>query len=223
MSSYNALQAIYDRRFAQGFHVGANYNWGHSLANSWGDNIPSEPANLQYGGRPSQRFAVNAGYELPFGKNLTGVASVLAKGWKVNGIAFWQTGSTFTVTAGSNLNIVGVSTDRPNQIANPKLTNPSTNEWFNTSAFAAQTLGTYGSEHVNQLIGPPARDLYFSVTKDFPIFEHLKGEFRAESFNITNTPNFGNPNGTMGAPTYGVISTTTTNPRQLQFAMKLLF
>jgi hypothetical protein len=53
----------------------------------------------------------------------------------------------------------------------------------------------------------------------------LTGEFRAESFNITNTPNFGNPNGTMGGPTYGVVTTTTANPgpREFQFAMKLLF
>jgi hypothetical protein len=224
MSSYNALQLVYDHRFAKGFHVGGNYTWGHLLSNTWGDNIPTEPNNLEYGGRPSQRVAVNAGYELPFGKNLTGAAGVLIKGWKINGIGFWQTGTDFSVTSKSELDITGINSDRPDQIASTKLSHPTTTEWFNTSAFANQTLGTYGSERPNQIIGPPARDIDFSINKDFPIFEHLKGEFRAESFNITNTPNFANPGDTLGtSATYGIISTTTTNPRQLQFAMKLLF
>jgi hypothetical protein len=222
-SNYNALQLIYDRHFAQGLSLGGNYTWGKSLANNWGDNIPTEPAYLEYGGRPSQRAAVHASYELPFGKRLTGVGSVLIKGWKLNGVAFWQTGDSFSVTSGSKLDISGVNTDRPDQIANTKLSHPTTSMWFNTQAFADQTLGTYGSEHVNQIVGPSQRDIDFSINKDFPIFEHLKGEFRAESFNLTNTPNFADPNGTMGASTYGVISTTQGNPRQLQFAIKLLF
>ncbi len=135
ISSYNAMQLVYDRRFAQGLHMGANYIWGHLLANSGGDNIPDEEArysDLEYGGRPAQRFAVNAGYELPFGKNLKGAAGVVAKGWKFNGIGFWQTGSSLTVTSGSQLNISGVNTDRPNEVADPKLSHPTVNEWFNS-------------------------------------------------------------------------------------------
>jgi hypothetical protein len=244
MSSYNAMQLVYDRRFAQGLHMGANYVWGHLLANSGGDNIPDEEArypDLQYGGRPSQRVAVTAGYELPFGKNLKGAAGVVAKGWKFNGIGFWQNGSSLTVTSGSFLNIVNVNNDRPNEIANPKLSKPTINQWFNSckvgatnpatgvpctttnSAWQDQTLGTYGSEHVNQVLGPPTRDIDLSMDKSFPIFEHLTGQFRAECFNITNTPNFGNPNGTSGTGSFGQITSTVGNPRQWQFAMKLLF
>ncbi len=76
---------------------------------------------------------------------------------------------------------------------------------------------------MNQVVGPSTRDVDLSMDKSFPILEHLTGQFRAECFNITNTPNFGNPNGTSGQGTFGAITTTVGNPRQWQFAMKLLF
>jgi len=227
-SSYNGLQAIYERRITDGFHLSANYTWGHLLSNNWGDNIPNEPKALQYGGRPSQRVAVNAGWEIPLGSNLKGAAGLLVKGWKVNGIGWWQTGSTFTVVSGSDYYIAGVNNGRPDVVGNPTLSNPTVQKWFNTDAFARlpqDEWGTWGKtpEHTNQLIGPSARSIDFSINKEFPIYETLKAQFRAESFNLTNTPSFGNPNGTMGGPTYGVVTATTTKPRQLQFAVKLLF
>jgi hypothetical protein len=46
-------------------------------------------------------------------------------------------------------------------------------------------------------------------------------EFRAEMFNITNTPAFGQPNGSFGSASFGSITTTTTDPRVIQFAIRL--
>jgi hypothetical protein len=46
-------------------------------------------------------------------------------------------------------------------------------------------------------------------------------EFRAELFNITNTPAFSQPNGSSGSPAFGSITSTTTDPRVVQFAVRL--
>ena len=98
-------------------------------------------------------------------------------------------------------------------------------EWFNTSAFAVQAPGLLGNARRNCIYGPPQRHLDFSLTKDFPIRENVKLQFRAESFNLTNTPNFAEPNTNLGSPTFGEITSTAvgSNPRLLQFALRLSF
>jgi len=60
--------------------------------------------------------------------------------------------------------------------------------------------------------------------KNFQILERLRPQFRAEAFNLTNTPQYGKANTTFGAPTFGVITSTTyTTPRNIQFSMRLSF
>ena len=92
-----------------------------------------------------------------------------------------------------------------------------------------------GNEQRNQVYGPGTQALGFSLFKAFPIYEEAKLQFRAESFNLLNTPTFANPNETINAydangvavPNVGVgqIGSTTaaSSPRQLQFALKLIF
>jgi hypothetical protein len=229
MSAYHSMQVIYNRHVTKGLDFNANFNWGHPLSNlgSSGDGysfIPTEPSSVEYGGRPSERAAGTVAYTLPFGNNLHGVGGALIKGWKVNGIGWWQSGSTMTVVAGSQLDVSGVQNDRPNQIANPKLSHPTISEWFNTKAFAPQTLGTYGSERPNQLLGPSARDIDLSVNKDFQIFKESALEFRAECFNAGNFVNYSNPGTTFGSSnTFGIIQGASNQPRVFQFAAKLNF
>jgi hypothetical protein len=71
--------------------------------------------------------------------------------------------------------------------------------------------------------GPSQRNLDFSIQRSFPLAEKLNLQFRTDFFNLTNTPNFGLPDNDHNSASFGVISTTASNPRILQFALKLLF
>jgi hypothetical protein len=130
-----------------------------------------------------------------------------------------------------------------------KLSHPSKKEWFNTSVFNVQSAGYLGNERRNQLYGPRYEHLDMSLFKDIPVFKDGIVQFRAECFNLTNTPTFANPadsgtneeifgnpgvsgaNGDNGASAtnvaagFGAISATNANytPRVFQVALKLQF
>jgi hypothetical protein len=184
------------------------------------------------------RISATAVYELPFGKSFNGVKALALKGWQANAIYFWQSGQPFDVySSDPAVNIRGVSYDRPNLVGKSTLPKPSRSlgEWFNTSAFEKQATGTLGNAPKNGLYGPSDRRLDLSFMKDFSMSERFKAQFRAECFNFTNSPNFAQPSfaiqswntdgtpATTGSYTFGQISATTDNPRQFQFAMKILF
>ena len=227
-SSYNSMQLVYTRRLAQGLTANANYTWSHDLGIGTVGSLYAGPAGLDYGNVPNDlrhRVAVTADYELPFGSNFTGFQGFLVKGWKLNGVGYWQTGNPFTVYFPSNLNVPNLDSDRPNVIGSTKVHNAGIGEWFNTQAFAAQPLGVQGDERVGQLFGPHQRDVDLSIIKNFKIVESVNGQFRAECFNVSNTPNFALPDANSQDPTFGQILSTApgTNARQWQFAMKFLF
>jgi hypothetical protein len=118
---------------------------------------------------------------------------------------------------------VGANGDRPDQICDGVLDDPSVAAWFDTGCFVGQTLNTVGNVRRNNLYGPPQRRLDASVFKDV-LLGGTRLQLRVEVFNVTNTPSFGVPNGSLGAATFGRITTTGNNvPRQFQFAVKYLF
>ena len=123
-------------------------------------------------------------------------------------------------------NIAGNSlsnqTDRPDAIGSPNLGSPTLGEFFNTAAFVQQLAGTVGTEGRNALHGPHFRHVDMSLFKDFPIHEAMKVQFRAECFNISNTPSFANPGATLGNGNFGHITNLNINytPREFQFVMK---
>jgi hypothetical protein len=237
-SNYYGLQMSFIRRMTRGLTVNTNYTWGHGLTNSIQAASTStntfalltDNPNYDYGNSVldvRHRIAGSISYELPFGKSAHGLSAFAIKDWQVNLIGFWQTGLPFTVTNGApRINLPGINSDRPDQVASPSLSNPSIKEWFNRDAFKPQLFGTPGSERSNPVYGPRARVLSVSALKDFPVKEALHMQFRAECFNITNTPNFAAPGNNLAVPaTFGVISATAANmnPRQFQFALKLMF
>ena len=59
--------------------------------------------------------------------------------------------------------------------------------------------------------------------KKFTIYERMYLQLRLEGFNITNHPNFGLPNGNISSSTFGTITGTNTNMRQLQLGLKLVW
>ena len=181
-------------------------------------------------------------YELPFGKKASGFTKTAIGGWQVNAIAFWQSGEPYTITDGQNLiNLPNITADRPNQVSGQscQASNPSINDWINYNAFQQQPIGFAGNEGRAQCYGPQWRGLDFSVFKDFAIAEKFKLSFRAEAYNVTNTPNFALPNSAIsswtvkrdpsGIPTnggaFGQITSTNIGftPRVMQLALKMTF
>lgn len=218
-SSYNALQVVFTRRTRAGLTLNANYTLAHGLDNILGLSneindgygaVPSQISTVEYGNSDvdiRQRGVVAGDYELPFGKNLTGIAGALGKGWQANTILQWQTGEPFTVTLSQSVasTVNAATSGRPNQLGNAKVSNPNINRFFDATQFVPQTSGTLGSERRNPLYGPHFRDVDFSVFKTFPVYRASTLEFRAECFNIVNTANFANPNSGLSVTpiTYG--------------------
>lgn len=247
---YNALQVVYNLQMAKGLLAGANYVWAHALTDATFGRSNNTAGILRtdrqydYGNADldvRNRITFHASYNLPVGADLHGLAGAAVKGWQLNALGYYQSGMPFTVYSQATtsnraayINLPGSQSDRPNSTGNTKLSKPTTAEWFDTTAFSPQPIGTPGSEGVNQVVGPRDRRVDLSAIKDTTLHENLKLEFRAECFNLTNTENFAAPNLSFSnwngtAPDvsagFGKIASTafSENPRQFQFALKLLF
>ena len=114
--------------------------------------------------------------------------------------------------------------DRPNRLADGNLpkSQQSIDRWFDLAAFTAQAQYTYGNAGRNILDGPGNKNLDISLAKFFTLTEKVRLQFRAESFNATNTANFGTPAANINGAGAGTIS-SAAEPRRIQFALKLIF
>jgi outer membrane receptor protein involved in Fe transport len=249
-STYHALQAKLERRFAHGFSMLISYTFSKLL-----DDIASTttgfPGETFSGGgyqdnwnRKKERapaqfdsphyLAINSVYELPIGRGkryaprnalLDGVIG----GWQLNGIATFQSGVPLQVVVASNtLNNYG-GAQRPNWSGvAASLSGPVSqrlNNYFDTSQFTLPAPYTYGNAArlLSGLRAPGLANLDLSIFKNFAIRESVKLQFRAESFNTMNHPQFSLPNTSIGSSSAGVIGTQANLPRDIQFAVKLLF
>jgi hypothetical protein len=174
------------------------------------------------------RLAATVFYDLPIGKNSTGIKGLLLRSWQINLAGVWSTGLPFTVLNASdvsNTNPGAYAADRPNQIGQATLDSPGVSRFFHTSAFVAQGAGTLGDERSNQLYGPHNRRVDASIFKNISIGNEANLQFRAEIFNLTNTANFASPAAILGAANFGRLTQMTAGytPRELQFAVRLQF
>jgi hypothetical protein len=246
--NYNALELQFRRRLSKGWTVSSNYTYTSNLADTGGPGGTCPTCSevvgdwsRDYGPNMymvRHRFTISSTYELPFGRNLKGAAGVLAKGWQLNGIYVYATGIPFVVTDGldtQNTDLSGGNNERMNVVPVSSGFNRGVNEWFNITQFREQSPGTAGNEGMDDFFMPPYRHLDLSLFKDFQIKESVRLQFRAESYNISNTPNLGTPNSTIASYTanglpstaglFGAITSTNTfsTPREIQFALKLIF
>jgi hypothetical protein len=112
---------------------------------------------------------------------------------------------------------------RPNRIGNPNsFANRSFSEWFNIAAFSQASQFTIGNSSRNPVRGPGLQNADLMLGKTFRISERIALDFRAEAFNLSNTPPFSDPNGVFGPPAFGTII-SAGNPRDFEFVGKLHF
>ena len=168
-------------------------------------------------------------WELPFGQNrrwdLSGWQNTIAGGWQLAGIVRVQSGSPLAVTQATNFNaFAGFGIQRPNNVGDPELPaeERTTARWFNTAAFAQAGQFTLGNASRNPVVGPGYQTLDVMLGKEFPITERVRLEFRAEAFNVTNTPPLAAPNTSFGNTAFGTI-TRALDPRVFEMVMKLHF
>jgi hypothetical protein len=246
-SLYNALEVDVRHNFAHGLEFRGVYTYskseddGDTVNTSISTSSPAFTANPLDPAADWSRSTfdathsavLNATYAIPLGHGSGNFADRLISDWAVSGILTVQSGFPFTPQLGYNPSNDGDSRNpiRPN--VNTAFTGPviigSPSEYFNPAAFSAPVTGTYGDAGRDSLTGPGLSSLDFSVARKFAIKERLALQFRAEFFNILNHANFNEPNpviytsATALSPTAGVISSTTTTSRQIQFGLKLLW
>jgi hypothetical protein len=159
------------------------------------------------------------------------VGSRVFGGYEFSGTGIIQSGLPITINNSGGATYYGTDTSRASFVPGATVQtailhgSPETrlNQYFNTAAFTGSGT-TYGNTSRNMLTGPINRDFDLSLSKKTRIAESVMSEFRAQAFNLTNTPSFANPASEEGtASTFGVISTTVGNPRILQFVLKLSF
>lgn len=172
--------------------------------------------------------ALSAVYSLPAGRGhsfaSSGIANALLGGWDVNGILSLQSGMPVTVTQATNNNsFAGFALQRPFVKGRTSLPSSerTTKEFFNTDAFSTAPQFALGNASRNPVRGPAYRSLDLAVVKHFSLAEKAQIEFRAELFDVTNTPGFSQPNGSFGSPSFGSITSTVTDPRVAQFALRI--
>jgi len=238
-SNYNALQVVFSRRFTKSLGLNANYTLAHglndvanyALGSASNGVIPSETKTLDYGNSDldiRNRFGMLLNYALPFGESARGLKRTVIRGWQTNATLVLSGGLPFSVTddtAYSNTGVAG-GDERALQVGNPNdLKSRSINGWFDTTAFTHQVFATYVPMRRNSLYGPAYRAFNVSGFKSFQMTERYKLQFRTEVFNLTNTPNFAQPDAGVGDSGIGTISSTRlgSSPRQIQFALKVLF
>jgi hypothetical protein len=191
-------------------------------------------------------FVMSSGYELPFGAGKAwlskkGWTNFLIGGWQVNGILTRRSGFTTDIRSSrvAAANQLFATINLPDRVSGQSIFLPNRNVdgWFNPAAFAEPgrvnsvtgvPITLFGNAQRRAGRGPRATNLDFSMFKNFRVTERVNVQFRAEAFNLSNTPAFSLPGATnsaltIGNPNFGRLTSSSATGRQLQFGLKIAF
>ncbi len=244
-TNFNAIEARIEQRVSAGLSLLLSYTHSKLIDDAssvFSSTVLSSPGSNSLVGADSARpylerdsstgdvpnvTSVSALYQVPAGRGHRfapgGAPALLLGGWNVNAIASLQSGPPVPVTMATNdYAFAGIATRRPDLISAPSLApaDRTPQRFFNTTAFATP-VAVVGTASRNPVRGPAFRDLDLAAVKHTALSEHVDLEFRAEIFNLLNTPAFAPPNGSFGTAAFGSITFTTTDPRVVQFALRL--
>jgi len=204
-NQYNSLQARLERHFSQGLQFAANYTWAKAVGVTANNDSGLREHAFAYWSLNravqnydrTQNLQLQGMWELPFGKgkpwlSQRGVGSAVLGGWRVNSIAAFMTGLPFNVSASNQLSMAG-STQRADLVKPSVQILGAVGSYFDPLAFKPVTGLRFGNLGFNSLRGPGVVNVDLAVSREFPITERFKLQFRFESFNFTNTPHFALP------------------------------
>ncbi len=238
-ANYNALE-LSARHTSGRLEFAASYTFSKSMDQS---SNPSEEVNpfdpaLSYAVSSfdvKHNFVVSYEYQLPFDQFLH--PSRLTRGWSLSGITRFSTGFPVTMVNNGDNSLIGTN---PNGINNSSIDEPDYtggplrlsgnprkkgNNYFDTSAFAMNALGTPGNAKRRFFYGPGADNYDMAVAKRLPLTESKSLLFRVEAFNVFNHTQFTGPSaidGNIGSSTFGD-AISAAAPRILQGALKFTF
>lgn len=221
--------------------TGANSNYPGAMGQQYG------PVNFYH----PQRFIINYSYDLPF--NHSGGLGRITNGWNVSGVTTVQDGTPLTIgdqNAGTVYDLGSYDLARAQMCPGSTYANIATSgsvtqrlgDYLNAGAFCSAPAAPnavaappgpfgpnpvptlYGNSGVGVILGPGQFNWDVSIVKTTRIKEKQMLIFRTEFYNTFNHPQFGNPATAISTPsTFGQITTTTVNPRLIQFALKYVF
>jgi hypothetical protein len=232
-SIYNSLQVGLTKRYSQNVMFNVNYTFSRSI-DTYSDEGKYQVEHDQT--RPylnrglsdfhrKHRLIMSWSWDLPFRGNR------LLSGWQISGVATFQSGRPFSIVDDDFSGFLYESTGpRPSLapgathadlVTEGPVTSRITN-YFNRSALVSSG-AQFGNLGRNVVMGPDQRRVDVSVSKRTRISERFSLDFRAESYNISNTPAFRNPDRDMSNASFGEITRTRGGPRVMQFGLKLRF
>jgi len=252
-SWYNGLEVSLTKRLSHGIQFLSSYTFSKTLDTDGADiNATSAGVALTLGdqnsprqrwGRASfdrtHRFVFSTTWTIPSPPR--GVQRALLGGWAFAGVATIQSGSALTIADTNSTNIFGISEDRAqltgsctrSHLVKGGSIESKLNGYFNNACFTtppiigADGIGTaFGNSQTGIVDGPGQANVDLAVSKAVAFawpHERSSLEFRAEFFNALNHPQFANPDTNFTSPTFGVISSTSVNPRVGQLALKFSF
>jgi outer membrane receptor protein involved in Fe transport len=238
-STYHALQVKIEKRFSRGLTFLSSYTYSKLMDVATGpfNGETLGGGNLQDNNNlraergvslldQTHRLVVNGVYALPFLRGARGLAARLLGGWEAGVVLTFYSGGPLGVTSAVNGTFSQGGNQRPNWDGrNPALSNPTPYAWLDPQVFSTPPAYQFGTTP-RTFSGTRAdytRGADISLHKNTRLREHITLQFRAEAFNVSNTPVFGPPNVSFGSPTFGVVSNQSNQPRILQFALKLIY
>ncbi|MBS1875967.1 MAG: TonB-dependent receptor [Acidobacteria bacterium] len=233
-SSYHAATAKLERRLSRGLTVNAAYTFSKLIDDAssvFSQTIFTGPVLNSTGAADAYNrhlekdvssgdiprvFALGWVYDIPRWWKISG--------WQIGGLVRVQSGDAVAVTQATNNNSsLGFAVQRPSRIANPnEYAGRTVARYFDTSAFVASPQFVIGASSRNPVRGPGLQNADLMIGKTFRLTERLNLEFRAEAFNVSNTPPLNDPNGSFGSAAFGSI-TSAGNPRDFEFVAKMRF
>jgi len=227
-TAYHSLQVALNKPFANGLFFKAAYTWSKAMNET--DDAGWATVNWNSPDVMNRNFAL-AGYdrahmfqlgfvwEVPFGRDGDGALNAIVKDWSINGIFSAFTGTPFTVGAsGSSLN-ARANSQTADLVGTINKTGGigSGNPYYDTSAWAPITEVRYGNTGRNTVRGPGWWNIDLGVFRKIPLGDRVNFELRLEAFNLTNTPHFNNPNGSVNSGGFMTITGTSGNSPERQF------
>lgn len=256
-ANYHSLQTSLNKRLTKGLMLKGAYTWSKAInmfdddgwvglpLYNWGPMIKNNRAPAGYD--RTHMFVMSFVYELPFGAgrhfNLHGAANAIAGGWNLSGIYSAYSGTPFTVTASSNsLNAPGNS-QTADIISAPNKTGATGpgQPFYDLGAFMdpnynlPKDVYRFGTSGRNTLRGPGFQKADVTINKTFALHERVKLEFKAEAYNLSNTPRFSNPNANVSSAVFtagkissannfmSITATDALSERQFRFGLRLSF